>query len=149
MELIKNDKKIKLIILSRRFGQPAATMAGIKNITGRCLLYCDLQDPPELIAEMNLKMNEGYDAVLARRKSRKGETIIKKFITSVGYSFIEKITDIKIPKDTGDFKLFLKKIINNLKKFKEPNAFLRGLVAYIGFKQTFVEYDRDERSCGN
>ena len=93
MELIKNDKKIKLIILSRRFGQPAATMAGIKNITGdRCVIIdCDLQDPPELIYEMNLKMNQGYDAVLARRRSRKGETIIKKLIASVGYSFIEKL----------------------------------------------------------
>ena len=151
MELIKNDKKIKLIILSRRFGQPAATMAGIKNITGdRCVIIdCDLQDPPELIYEMNLKMNQGYDAVLARRRSRKGETIIKKLIASVGYSFIEKITDIKIPKNTGDFRIISKKIIDNLRKFKEPNAFLRGLVAYIGFNQTFVEYDRDERSSGN
>ena len=93
-------------------------------------------------------MDEGYDAVLARRRSRKGETFIKKIITQIGYSFIEKITDIKIPKNTGDFRIISKKILDNLKKFKEPNAFLRGLVAYIGFNQTFVEYDRDERAQG-
>ena len=151
LEFIKENKKIRLISLSRRFGQPAATMAGIQNITGdRCVVIdCDLQDPPELIYEMNIKIDEGYDAVLARRKSRKGETKIKKVITSIGYAFIEKITDISIPKDTGDFRILSKKVIDNLRKFREPNAFLRGLVAYIGFKQTFVEYDRDKRLSGN
>ena len=150
-EHISKNSKIKLIVLSRRFGQPAATMAGIQNITGdRCVIIdCDLQDPPELIFDMNKKIDDGFDVVLTRRKSRKGETLIKKIITKVGYIFIEKITDIKIPKDTGDFRIISKKIIENLKKFKEPNAFLRGLVAYVGFKQTFIEYDRDERLEGN
>ncbi len=150
-EHISENSKIKLIVLSRRFGQPAATMAGIQNITGdRCVIIdCDLQDPPELIFDMNKKIDDGFDVVLTKRKSRKGETIIKKIITKVGYIFIEKITDIKIPKDTGDFRIVSKKIIENLKKFKEPNAFLRGLVAYVGFKQTFIEYDRDERHEGN
>jgi len=150
-EHISKNSKIKLIVLSRRFGQPAATMAGIQNITGdRCVIIdCDLQDPPELIFDMNKKIDDGFDVVLTRRKSRKGETIIKKIITKIGYIFIEKITDIKIPKDTGDFRIISKKIIENLKKFKEPNAFLRGLVAYVGFKQTFIEYDRDERLEGN
>ncbi len=148
LEEIKNNNNLRLIVFSRRFGQPAATMAGIQNATGdRCVIIdCDLQDPPELIYEMDKKMDEGYDAVLARRRSRKGETFIKKIITQIGYSFIEKITDIKIPKNTGDFRIISKKILDNLKKFKEPNAFLRGLVAYIGFNQTFVEYDRDERA---
>jgi polyisoprenyl-phosphate glycosyltransferase len=147
LDEIKKNNNIKLIVFSRRFGQPAATMAGIQNATGnKCVIIdCDLQDPPELIYEMNKKIDEGYDAVLARRRSRKGETLIKKIITKIGYSFIEKITDIKIPKNTGDFRIISKKILDNLKKFKEPNAFLRGLVAYIGFNQTFVEYDRDER----
>ncbi len=147
---IESNSKIKLIVFSRRFGQPSATMAGIHNVSGdRCVIIdCDLQDPPELIFDMNEKMNEGYDVVLARRKSRKGETLFKKIITKLGYKLIEKITDIKIPKDTGDFRIISKRVIENLKKFKEPNAFLRGLVAYIGFSQTFVEYDRDERSDG-
>ncbi len=150
LKFIKNDRKIKLIKLSRRFGQPAATMAGIQNISGdRCVIIdCDLQDPPELIYEMNLKMNEGFDAVLARRKSRKGETLFKKIVTKIGYHVIEKITDIKIPKNTGDFRMVSKRVIDNLKQFKEPNAFLRGLVAYVGFKQTFIDYDREERFDG-
>ena len=150
LELIKVNKEIKLITLSRRFGQPTATMAGIQNISGdRCVVIdCDLQDPPELIYDMNLKMDEGYDVVLARRKSRKGETKIKKIVTSIGYAFIEKITDIKIPKNTGDFRILSKRVIDNLRKFREPNAFLRGLVAYIGFNQTFINYDRDERFSG-
>tara|TARA_B100000787_G_scaffold162554_1_gene143381 strand:- start:410 stop:1348 length:939 start_codon:yes stop_codon:yes gene_type:complete len=151
LEELNNNNKIKLIVFSRRFGQPAATMAGIHNSTGdRCVIIdCDLQDPPELIEQMNSKMNEGFDAVLARRKSRKGETFIKKLITRIGYSLIEKISDVKIPKNTGDFRMISKKIVENLKKFNEPNAFLRGLVAYVGFKQTFLDYDRDERESGH
>ena len=146
----KKNNKIKLIVFSRRFGQPSATMAGIHHVNGdRCVIIdCDLQDPRELIEEMNQKMNEGFDAVLARRKSRIGETFIKKLITKVGYKLIEKITDIKIPKNTGDFRIISKRIIENLKKFKEPNGFLRGLVAYIGFNQAFIDYDRDERFDG-
>ena len=93
-------------------------------------------------------MNEGFDVVLARRKSRKGETLIKKIITKIGYNVIEKITDIKIPKDTGDFRMLSKRVIDNLKQFREPNAFLRGLVAYVGFKQTFIDYHREERFDG-
>jgi glycosyltransferase involved in cell wall biosynthesis len=149
-ETIKN-KKIKLIVFSRRFGQPSATMAGIHYLSGdRCVIIdCDLQDPPELIYDMYQKMNQGYDVVLARRKTRRGETLIKKLVTKIGYQLIEKITDIKIPKDTGDFRIISKRIIENLRKFKEPNAFLRGLVAYIGFNQTYIEYDRDQRLEGN
>jgi len=88
---IKKNNKIKLIVFSRRFGQPAATMAGIQNATGdRCVVIdCDLQDPPELIIDMNNKMNEGYDVVLARRKSRKGETLIKKIITKIIRKFLD------------------------------------------------------------
>lgn len=146
---LKLDKKIKLIVLSRRFGQPSATMAGIHNCNGeRCVVIdCDLQDPPELILEMNKKMDEGYDVVFAKRRSRKGETFIKKIITKIGYVIIRNISDVKIPRDTGDFRIFSKKIINYLKTFNEPNAFLRGLVAYIGFKQSYVEYDREERNA--
>ena len=147
---IKNNPKIKLIVFSRRFGQPNATMAALKYCKGeRCLIIdCDLQDPPELLHEMFNKMDEGYDVVLAKRKKRKGETLVKKIISSFGYFIMNKITDIKIPQNIGDFRLISRKIVDYLKQFDEPDAFLRGIVAYIGFKQTYVEYDRDERNAG-
>lgn len=147
---IKNNPKIKLIVFSRRFGQPNATMAALKYCKGeRCLIIdCDLQDPPELLHAMYKKMDEGYDVVLAKRKKRKGETLVKKIISSFGYFIMNKITDIKIPQNIGDFRLISRKIVDYLKQFDEPDAFLRGIVAYIGFKQTHIEYDRDERNAG-
>ncbi len=147
---MKENEKIKLLVFSRRFGQAAATMAALNNSRGeRCLIIdCDLQDPPELLNEMYAKMNDGFDVVLAKRKSRKGETLIKKIVTAFGYNLINKISDVKIPINSGDFRLISRKIVNYLNEFDEPNAFLRGLVAYVGFKQTFVEYDRDERHSG-
>lgn len=150
LEEINKNKKIKLIIFSRRFGQPAATMAALKYSKGeKCLIIdCDLQDPPELLEKMYLKMEQGYDAVLAKRKSRKGETLIKKITTSIGYKIINKISDVKIPVNTGDFRLISRKIVDHLNQFDEPNAFLRGLVAYIGFNQAYLEYDRDKRYTG-
>ena len=150
LEEIKNNNKIRMISFSRRFGQPSATMAALKYSKGeRCLIIdCDLQDPPELIEKMYKKMDEGFDVVLAKRKSRKGETFFKKVITTFGYSLINKISDIKIPENSGDFRLLTRKIVNYLNQFDEPNAFLRGLVAYVGFQQTFVEYDRDQRYAG-
>ena len=150
IESISKNKNIKLIVLSRRFGQPAATMAGIHNSSGDlCVIIdCDLQDPPELIFDMYSKILEGNDVVYAKRIKRKGETFIKKIISKVGYQIIEKISDVKIPRDTGDYRIITKKIINHLKELKETNAFLRGLVAYVGYKQAFVEYERDERQSG-
>ena len=147
---IKNNPKIKLIVFSRRFGQPNATMSALKYCKGeRCLIIdCDLQDPPELLQAMYKKMDEGYDVVLAKRKKRKGETLVKKIISSFGYFIMNKITDIKIPQNIGDFRLISRKIVDYLKQFDEPDAFLRGIVAYIGFKQTHIEYDRDERNAG-
>lgn len=147
---IEKNNKIKLLVFSRRFGQSAATMAALKNSKGeRCLIIdCDLQDPPELLNEMYKKMDQGYDVVLAKRKSRKGETIIKKSVAAFGYNLINKISDVRIPINSGDFRLISKKIVNYLNEFDEPNAFLRGLVAYVGFKQTFIEYDREERFSG-
>ena len=147
---IEKNNKIKLMVFSRRFGQSAATMAALKNSKGeRCLIIdCDLQDPPELLNEMYTKMDQGYDVVLAKRKSRKGETVIKKSMAAFGYNLINKISDVRIPINSGDFRLISKKIVNYLNEFDEPNAFLRGLVAYVGFKQTFIEYDREERFSG-
>lgn len=148
---IKENNKIKLIVLSRRFGQPAATMAGIHNSTGNfCVIIdCDLQDPPELIQKMYNKVIEGNDVVYAKRTKRKGETFLKKIVSKFGYKIIESISDVKIPRDTGDYRIISKKIIHHLKTLNETNAFLRGLVAFVGYRQTFIEYERDERKEGS
>lgn len=147
MENIKKNSSIKLLLMSRRFGQPAATQAGILNCSGD---YCvaidvDLQDPPELIEEMYEKALDGYDVVLARRKSRKGETFIKRIIARTGYYLIKKLSDVEIPENTGDYRLISRRVIDQLRNLQEKHGFLRGLVAYVGFKQTYVTYDRGAR----
>jgi len=153
LEEINRNNNIKLITFSRRFGQPSATIAGLHYSKGE---YCgvidvDLQDPPELILEMYNKLNSEtiYDVVLARRKRRDGETFIKKIVSSFGYYLINKLTDIEIPRDTGDFRLMRKKVVLELKKLNETHGFLRGLISFIGFNQTFIEYDREKRNFGH
>jgi len=149
-ELMEKDKNVKLISTSRRFGQPACTIAGIVHCGGDLcfIIDADLQDPPELMPAMLKKWEEGYKVVYARRSSRKGETLFKRLVSSLGYFIIERISDIKIPRDTGDFRLLDRVVIDQIKTFKEHDAFLRGIVAYIGFKQTAVAYDREARNSG-
>ena len=146
------NKNIKMISFSRRFGQPSATIAGLSESKGK---YCvvidvDLQDPPELIESLYRKIEseKSYDVVMAKRKARKGETQIKKIFTSIGYFLINKMTDIKIPRNTGDFRIMSRRVVEEIKKLNETHGFLRGLVSFVGFKQTFVEYERDERFQG-
>jgi len=147
---IKKNSSIKLIVFSRRFGQPAATMAGILKCSGNAcvIIDVDLQDPPELIKELYLKLSEGYEVVYAKRKSRKGEHFIKKLIANIGYVLINKLSDVKIPINTGDFRIVSRRVIEELRLLNETHGFLRGLVAYVGFKQTFVEYYRGKRYEG-
>jgi len=150
LEEIEKNKKIKLLVFSRKFGQPAATLAGIHNSKGK---YCviidvDLQDPPELIEKMYKKILEGYDVVYAKRSSRKGETLIKKIVSSFAYFIINKISEINIPVNTGDFRIISRKVADELKKLSEGHGFLRGMVAFVGYKQSFVEYDRVPRFAG-
>ena len=147
---IERNQTIKLLVFSRRFGQPAATMAGILSCSGdACVVIdVDLQDPPELISSMYIKLNEGNEVVLAQRRSRRGETIPKRIISYVGYWAINRLTEIKIPPNTGDFRIMSRRVIEELRGLSESHGFLRGLVAYIGYKQTFIEYDRDERFLG-
>lgn len=147
---IERNPNIKLLVFSRRFGQPAATMAGILYCkSDACIVIdVDLQDPPELIAPMMAKLNEGYEVVYAKRRSRKGETLIKRVISYIGYKVINKFTDIQIPRNTGDFRIMTRRVIEEIRGLNETHGFLRGLVAYVGFKQTFIEYDRDERLAG-
>ena len=150
LDEIKRNKNIKLLIFSRQFGQPAATMAGISSCKGS---YCviidvDLQDPPEIIENLYNKIISGYEVVYAKRKSRKGETFFKKIISSIAYYLINKFSDIHIPRDTGDYRILSRRVINHLVKLKESHGFLRGLVAFVGFNQSFVMYDREERFAG-
>lgn len=149
-ELMKKDRNVKMIVTSRRFGQPACTIAGIANCSGSLcfVIHADLQDPPELMPEMLEKWKEGYKVVYAKRASIKGETLLKRFVSRIGYYIIEKMSDIKIPRDTGDFRLLDRDVIDHIKEFKEHDAFLRGITAYIGFKQTYVTYNRDPRAAG-
>ena len=147
---IKRNKNIRLLVFSRQFGQPAATMAGIFNCKGSfCVIIdADLQDPPEVIEELYKKIILGNEVVYAKRKSRKGETFFKKIISSLGYYLIIKLSDIHIPRDTGDFRIISRKVIDQLKKLNESHGFLRGMVAFVGYSQSYVEYDRDERYAG-
>jgi len=144
------DPRVGLLRFSRRFGQPAATMAGILNCRGACcaVIDVDLQDPPELIETMYAKLAEGHDVVTARRGSRKGETAVKRFIATLGYRLIDRISEVEIPRNTGDFRLINRRVIEELRGLNEGHGFLRGLVALVGLRQTFVEYERDAREAG-
>lgn len=150
LEEINRNQSIKLLVFSRRFGQPAATMAGILSCRGKAcvVIDVDLQDQPELIEQMYQKFDEGYEVVYAKRRSRKGETLVKRFISYVGYSLINKLSDVQIPRNTGDFRIMTRRVIEELRRLNESHGFLRGMVAYVGFKQAFIEYDRDARFAG-
>ena len=126
-------------------------MGGILYSKGEsCVVIdVDLQDPPELILPMYKKLAEGYEVVYAKRKSRKGETLFKRIFSYFGYKVINRLSDIEIPRDTGDFRFMTRRVIEELRSLNESHGFLRGLVAYVGFKQAFIEYDRDERFGGN
>jgi dolichol-phosphate mannosyltransferase len=125
-------------------------MAGLLVSTGdACVVIdVDLQDPPELIPEMYRALREGYEVVYAKRRSRRGETVIKRVVARLGYWVIARLSDVQIPRDTGDFRIMTRRVIEELRGLNETHGFLRGLVAYVGFKQTFVEYERDERAHG-
>jgi dolichol-phosphate mannosyltransferase len=138
------------VLFSRRFGQPAAVIAGIRLASGEtCVVIdVDLQDPPELVAGLYAKLGEGYDVVYAKRRSRKGETLFKLALSWLGYKMINAVSDVRIPRDTGDFRIMSRRVVEELGRLKEGHGFLRGLVAFVGFKQTFIEYDRDVRAHG-
>jgi dolichol-phosphate mannosyltransferase len=136
--------------MSRRFGQPACTMAGIHYASGdACVVIdADLQDPPELIKDMVAKWKEGYHVVYAQRISRKGEPLTKLIAAHLFYWLINRIADVNIPRNTGDFRLMSRQVVEQLKQLKEHDSFLRGLVAYVGFDQIAIPYHRDERFTG-
>lgn len=144
------DERVKLLKFSRRFGQPMATLAGLQYSTGAAAIVMDvdLQDPPELVHEMVAKWREGYDVVLPQRRQRTGEPWIKKAVAATGYKVINKIADVRIPPNTGDFRLMTRRVINEVVKLKESHGFLRGMVAVVGFKQAIIPFDRPARFAG-
>lgn len=144
------DERIKLLKFSRRFGQPMATLAGLQYSRGDAVIVMDvdMQDPPELVAEMFTKWNEGYDVVLPQRRERTGEPWLKKLVASTGYKVINKIADVRIPPNTGDFRLMSRRVVEEVVRLKESHGFLRGLVAVVGFKQCLIPFDRPARFAG-
>ena len=153
-ELILNaradDPRINLLKFSRRFGQPMATLAGLQYSSGDAVIVMDvdLQDPPELVEQVVEKWKEGYDVVYAQRKNRDGETWIKKFVSAVGYKAINRIAEVNIPPNTGDFRLMNRRVVAEINRLKECHGFLRGMVALVGFKQVSILFDRPPRFAG-
>ncbi|KOF57857.1 glycosyltransferase [Clostridium sp. DMHC 10] len=144
------DKNIKLLSFSRNFGHQLAISAGMDYSSGNAVVVidADLQDPPEVILKMIEKWKEGYDVVYGKRAKREGETFFKKFTAKAFYRTLKSMTDIDIPVDTGDFRLIDRKVCDKLKSIPEHNRYVRGLVSWIGYKQTGVQFVRHERFAG-
>ena len=146
----QTDPRVKLLKFSRRFGQPMASLAGLNFSSGAAVVVIDvdLQDPPELILEMYEKFKEGFDVIYAQRRSRTGENFIKQFVSYVGYRFINKIAEVNIPPNTGDYRMMSRRTVKEVVSMKESHGFLRGMVASVGFRQTSVVFDRVPRFAG-
>jgi glycosyltransferase involved in cell wall biosynthesis len=144
------DARIRLLKFSRRFGQPMATLAGLQYSSGDAVIVMDvdLQDPPELVGQMLAKWREGFDVVLPQRRERTGEPWIKKAVAATGYKVINKIADVRIPPNTGDFRLMSRRVVAEIVKLKESHGFLRGMVAVVGFRQAIIPFDRPARFAG-
>lgn len=149
-ELAEQDKTVRPVIFARNFGHQVAITAGWDYARGDAIVIidADLQDPPEVILELAAKWKEGYEVVYAVRSEREGESWFKLWTASVFYRLIYRITDVKIPVDTGDFRLMDRKVVNVLKQMKERHRFPRGMSAWVGFKQIGVTYKRAARLAG-
>lgn len=148
--LAEEDTHIRYIDFSRNFGHQLAISAGIEHASGEWIVIMDGdgQDPPELIPDLLAKAQSGFEVVYARRRKRKGENFLKKYTARVFYRVLAKITNIEIPVDTGDFRIIHRKIQRILKQMPEQHKYVRGQISWIGFNQTFLEYDREERMGG-
>ena len=148
--LSETDNHVKYIDFSRNFGHQLAITAGIEHAKGEWIVIMDGdgQDPPELIPDLLNKAQEGFEVVYARRRKRDGENFLKKFTARMFYRLLAKITSIEIPVDTGDFRIIHRKIQRILSKMPEQHKYIRGQISWIGFNQTFLEYDREERMGG-
>ena len=155
IDIIKNlrekDKRINYVDFSRNFGKEAGMFAGLENATGDYVttMDADLQDPPELIPELLKWWEQGYDDVYARRRTRKGETWLKKFTSKMYYRVLQHLTKVEIQEDTGDFRLLDRRCVNALKKLRESQRNTKSMFSWIGYKKKEVLYDRDPRVAGS
>ncbi|NGM85539.1 glycosyltransferase family 2 protein [Paenibacillus sp. 7124] len=149
-EIAVRDEHVKLIDFSRNFGHQIAITAGMDYARGEAVVVidADLQDPPEVILELIAKWKQGYEVVYAKRLKRHGETFFKKMTAKLFYRLLSSMTSVDIPTDTGDFRLIDRKVCDVLRELKEKNRYVRGLVSWVGFRQTMVEYVREERFAG-
>lgn len=150
-ELRQEDERINYVDFSRNFGKEIAMIAGLDYATGDCVIFmdADLQDPPELIPELVKYWEEGYDDVYAKRKSRKGETWLKKFTSKMYYKVLQSLTKVEIQRDTGDFRLLDRRCVNALKKLRESQRNTKSMFSWIGYKKKEVLYDREPRVAGS
>lgn len=150
LELAAANPNVRYIFFSRNFGHEAATTAGLDHATGDAvvLIDADLQDPPEIIPQLIDKWRQGYQIVYAQRKVRKGESVGKRFTSWLFYRLMQKLSDVPIPRDTGDFRLMDRCAVESFRRCRERNRFIRGLVSWTGYRQAAVEYDRDKRHGG-
>lgn len=148
--LAKTDKNLKIISFSRNFGHQAAVTAGLKFVTGDAIVIidADLQDPPELIPQMLELWEQGNEVIYGKRKVRKGESVFKLMSAKMFYKTLNVLSDVEIPKDTGDFRLVDRKVVDTINSLPEHNKFLRGLFSWVGYKQIPFEYERKERLAG-
>ena len=148
--IAKDDKKAKIISFSRNFGHQAAVTAGLKEVSGDAIVIidADLQDPPELIPQMLELWKQGNEVIYGKRKTRKGESAFKLLTAKMFYKTLNALSDVEIPKDTGDFRLVDRKVVDVINSLPEHNKFLRGLFSWVGFKQEAYEYERQERYAG-
>ena len=146
----KEDDKVKIISLSRNFGHQAAVTCGLRYTTGDAVVImdADMQDPPEVIEQMIDLWENGNEVIYAQRKSREGETKFKLITAKMFYRILNGLSDVEIPKDTGDFRLADRKVIDVINSLPEHNKFLRGLFSWVGFKQVPLKYERKERIAG-
>jgi polyisoprenyl-phosphate glycosyltransferase len=149
-EIADRDSQAKIVNFARNFGHQTAVTAGVDFAAGDAIVIidADLQDPPEVIPTLISKWKEGYEIVYAKRKKRTGETKFKLLTAKYFYKFLNYMSDIDIPKDTGDFRIIDRKAADVFKSMTERNRFVRGMFSWVGFNQTFIEYERDERFAG-
>ena len=148
--ICKQDENVKVLSFSRNFGHQAAVTAGLQYVTGDTILImdADLQDPPELIPDMLKLWEDGNEVIYGKRKSREGESAFKLFTAKMFYKTLNSLSDVEIPKDTGDFRLVDRKVVDTVNALPEHNKFLRGLFSWVGYKQAAFEYERKERYAG-